>query len=144
MLNLGSIAVGTVVSGLLTLVILVVATKKLILPMITKGLDATYGPMFDQADKALKRGMSAMGQKSGYVRAEKALEKEIFSELLEQYPEIQALLEMLSPDLAAKIEENPEMAANIIQRYLPTFKRIFPQFFDESEKLARIKQRFDL
>jgi len=83
-------------------------------------------PIIDKANaaievgsEAVKSGMSAMGQKSGQVRNQKAFDSEIAGGIVDQYPELEMVLEMLSPDLMDKVRENPAMALNFLQRYGP-------------------------
>jgi len=77
-----------------------------------------------EAQNAIKTGMSAMGKRSVEVRQERALERDIASDLMDSYPEIQALLEYLSPDLAEQVTENPEAALRVIERYEPLLARL--------------------
>ena len=76
-------------------------------------------PMINEAQNAIKTGMSAMGAKSGIVRNQQAFDKDIAGGIVEQYPELKMVLELLNPDLAEKVEQNPAMALSFLQRYGP-------------------------
>lgn len=81
-------------------------------------------PLVDQAEAnqasieaAVKKAMTAMGAKSVEVRQDKALEKMISADLLEQFPEVEMILGLVSPKTAEALQENPEQALRIIERY---------------------------
>ena len=139
MLNVVSIAVPVVLSCVLTLVLMVVATKYLIGPSLIKVFEEKYA----EAEQAISRGMSALGVKSGESRQSKALEKAIFTDLVAQYPEINMILESFSPDTAAMIEENPQIAAILIERYMPLVKKLMPQLFGAASENAQTTQKYD-
>ena len=103
----------------------------------------TFGEKYSEASAAISRGMSAMGMKGAEITKEKALENAVFSDLLDEYPEIQLGLEILSPDTAAMIEENPAMAAKLLFRWGPLIKEIIPQISGQTGESARKHQQWD-
>ena len=82
--------------------------------------------LFPEATAAISGGMSALGVKSGDVRAEKALEKAVAGDILDQFPEVVMLLNQLSPETADMVRKNPQMALNLIQRYKPLIDKFLP------------------
>ena len=98
---------------------------------------------YSDAARAVKTGMAALGVKSGEVRGEKALENAVFSDILAEYPEIQIGLEILSPDTAAMIEENPARAAKMLIRWGPLIKEIIPQIAGRAGESAQKRQEWD-
>jgi len=121
-LDIGSLAVSGVLTIIITAVTMFVAMKKLIAP----GLIALFEERYEAADKAMKRGYSAMGLKSVQIKAEKVMTKKIGAALLDEYPEILAVAEQISPDIVELIEEDPGTALRLIDRYLPLLKKFFP------------------
>lgn len=80
-------------------------------------LISSYEKAAKEAEKAIKTGMSAMGTRSGEVRNQKAFDREMGESILGQYPEVELVLDMLSPDMAEKIREDPTLALNWMNRY---------------------------
>lgn len=95
-------------------------------------------PLITEAQNALKTGMSAMGQKSGVVRNQQAFDKELAGGIVDQYPELEMALELLNPDLAEKVKDNPSMALNFLQRYGPMLG------INLTGKGAQTQQEYDL
>lgn len=96
-----------------------------------KKTDATiaeFSPLAKQFTPVVKNVMSNMGKKSADSRALKETESLIAVDmkegLLKLYPEIQWLLDMISPATMEKIEENPEVLPVLIERYGPTFMKL--------------------
>ena len=138
-LNLANLFVSVLLSMSLTCVAIWFLMKKWGVPLLLAVIEDKYA----DAKQAISRGMSAMGQKSGEVRQEKALENAVFSDILDEYPEIKLGLEILSPDTAAMIEENPAMAAKLLVRWGPLIKEIIPQITGRAGKNARKRQQWD-
>jgi len=92
--------------------------------------------LFPDATAAISSGMSALAAKSGDVRAEKALEKAVAGDILDQFPEIVMLLNQLSPETADMVRKNPQMALNLIQRYKPLIDKFLPMLIGEKEGAA--------
>ena len=92
--------------------------------------------LFPDATNAISRGMSALGVKSGDVRAERALEKAVTGDILDQFPEVVMLLNQLSPETAEMVRKNPQMALNLIQRYKPLIDKFLPMLTGEKEGAA--------
>lgn len=81
-------------------------------------------PLLDQAEvnnaaieSAVKKAMTAMGEKSATVRGDKALEKMVAGDLLDQFPEVDMILGLVSPTTREAILENPEQAFRLLERY---------------------------
>lgn len=68
-------------------------------------------------EAAVKKAMTAMGIKSGEVRQDKALEQLVATDIMAQYPEIEIVLGLVSPETADALRENPEQALRMIERY---------------------------
>jgi len=135
MLNLNYFVVSALLSLIVTVVTMIVAMKKIIEP----GLVALFDEKYATAEGAIKKGFSALGQRSVQVRKEKAMSKEITEHVLEEYPEILAVAERISPDLVEMIEEDPETALRLVDRYLPLLKKFFPDLLSEYDKEGQSK-----
>lgn len=98
--------------------------------------------LFPDATNAISRGMSALGAKSGDVRAERALEKAVAGDILDQFPEVVVLLNQLSPETADMVRKNPQMALNLIQRYKPLIDKFLPMLTGGKEGAA--PEQYDL
>jgi len=70
-----------------------------------------------EASKAIKTGMSAMGDKGKQVQQDGALEKMVAKDILDQFPEIEIILGLVSPQTAEAIREHPERAMRLLDRY---------------------------
>lgn len=79
-----------------------------------------------EIEGVVSRGMSALGQASGDRGSQKALEKAITGEVLDQYPEVMALLQHFSPETVDMIKKNPGMALSLIERYRPLLEKFLP------------------
>ncbi|GAI58709.1 unnamed protein product [marine sediment metagenome] len=121
-LDIGSLVASGLLSIIVTAVTIFIAMKKVIAP----GLIALFEEKYEVAEKAIKSGYSAMGVKSVQIKKEKAMTKRIGEVVLEEYPEILAVAEQISPDLVEMIEEDPETALKLVDRYLPLLKKFFP------------------
>ena len=65
-------------------------------------------PIMDQANLAIKRGMGALGEKSGQMRLERNVEKAVSKDLMTaQLPELEPIMGMLSPETRELVEQNP-------------------------------------
>ena len=74
-------------------------------------------PLMDQASLAIKRGMGALGDKSGQVRLERGIEKAVAKDMMTaQVPELELVMGMLSPETRELVESNPEAVMAIAQR----------------------------
>ena len=77
-------------------------------------------PITELAEQAVKKSMSALGTQSGVVRNQKSFDRELAADMIgDKFPGLEVLLEMLNPELAAKVEENPTMALNFLKQYGP-------------------------
>ena len=84
-------------------------------------------PLFDLvqekievAEKAIKTGMSAMGQKSGQVRLDASVEGAVAKDMLNaQLPEAEFFLSLLSADTRELVEDNPEAVLRLAAKYFP-------------------------
>ena len=114
---LGSVLVPSVISVIVTFVMMRLVVTKSVIPLLEE--------KFKDADLAVKKGLSAMGQKSGDVRAAKSMEKKISRDIWDNLPEIKGILGMLSQDTLDQIEENPEVAIQLIERYKPLIDKLF-------------------
>jgi len=91
---------------------------------------------FNQLNSNLKelprvQQMDEMRQKSIDSRQQKALERKIANDLLNvNAPEIKAILQYFSPDTLKYIEDNPQVAMAVIQR----FKPLLDQFMGAGQK----------
>lgn len=117
-------------SLIVSVVAIIVSTRKVILPAV----EGILAEKLETAEGAIKRGYSAMGVKSQQIQAERSMEKLIGEGLFEQYPEILALAERVSPDLVEAMEDDPETALILARRYLPHLKELFPDFFSKFAK----------
>ncbi len=122
-LDIGSLVASGLLSIIITSVTLFIAMKKVIVPSLLGVFEEKY----ETADKAIKKGFSAMGIKSVQIKADKVMTKKIGEAILTEYPEILAVAEQISPDIVVLIEEDPETALRLIDRYLPLLKKFFPE-----------------
>lgn len=109
---IGSFVVPLGVSLLVCLIVLGRVYKTTIEPLVILTNEGQ-----EKLDAAVKTAMSAMGTKSGQVRQTNQLEKDIAGDLMDQLPEVEMILELLSPDTANSIRENPEKALRLLERY---------------------------
>jgi len=126
-LDIGSLVATGVLCIIITAVTMFIAMKKVIAP----GLIAIFEEKYETADKAIRSGYSAMGVKSVQIKKDKAMTKKIGEVVLDEYPEILAVAEQISPDLVEMIEEDPETALRLIDRYLPLLKKFFPDLLKD-------------
>ncbi|GAI00853.1 unnamed protein product [marine sediment metagenome] len=135
-LDIGSLVASGLLSLIITAVTMLVVMKKVIAP----GLLGLFEEKYETANQAIKKGYSAMGVKSVQIKKEKVMAEKVGKVVLNEYPEILAVAEQISPDLVEMIEEDPETALRLVDRYLPLLKRFFPDLLknyglDEEEKL---------
>jgi len=117
------ILVGTsLLSSLVTLVLLYVLWIKLALPVVTEKIEE-LNKALEVAEVATRTGMSALGAKSGEVRAEGALEDDLFEAVLNRYPELEQLALMVAPDFLERIKENPKAGLALLERYAPFLEK---------------------
>lgn len=128
-----------VVSGLLSLIITVVTMLLVAKRIIYPSMVALFEEKYATAEGAIKKGFSAMGQRSAQLKKEKKMSEEITGHILEEYPEIMAVAERISPDLVEMIEDDPETALRLVDRYLPLLKKFFPDLLAEYEKEGQSK-----
>nr|BAM15163.2 hypothetical protein [uncultured microorganism] len=60
-----------------------------------------------------------MGLKSVEIKELKKMEKLLISEVMEEFPEIEMLLEFFSPETAELIKKHPQRALVLYNRYKP-------------------------
>ena len=118
----GMYLVFSLLSVVLTAVTMIIVTKRVIYP----GMVGLFEEKYAMAEGAIKKGFSAMGTRSAELKKEKAMEGEIMVAVLDEYPELMMIAEKISPDMVAMIEEDPETALRLIDRYLPLLENLFP------------------
>lgn len=114
-LDIGSIGVSVLVNVILLTIILVVAVKKLIIPVLTAVIDEKM----QDTDNMMKAAASALGTKSGETRTYAKLEKMVIEDLFDEYPEIELALDRFSPETADYMRENPRAAFALYRRWKP-------------------------
>lgn len=139
MFDIGSVIVQVVLSLVLMSVVVFFATKKLIIPLV----GAVVEEKMETAQGAIKRGYSAMGIKSQEVQKERAMEEALTEGIFEQYPELLAVAERISPDLVEMMQDDPITALRLGKRYIPILKDMFPQFFSQFEKEGVKQTQFE-
>ena len=140
-LDIGSLVVSGLLSLIITTVTMFIAMKKVIAP----GLIGLFEEKYATADAAMKKGFSAMGLKSVQIKKEQVMTKKIGVAILEEYPEILAVAEQISPDLVVLIEEDPETALKLIDRYLPLLKKFVPDLlkdYGSDEETSKITYQY--
>ena len=106
---------------------IVLIIRSVLVPLLVAGLVSFLSvgwiyvyrmkPLLGIAEDVMKKSMSALGTKSGQVRLEKSVEKAVAGDLMKsQAPELEFILQLLSPDTRELIEDNPEAALKIAQR----------------------------
>ena len=130
MLNLSYYVATVLLAIIVTTLTMLVVAKAVIYPTLISLFEDKY----TTAEGAIKKGMSAMGRRSVQVKKESAMLEDISEAVLERYPEISAVAERISPDLVAMIEDDPETALILAERYLPTLKRFFPEILKDFGK----------
>jgi len=121
-LDIGSLVASGLLSLIITAVTMLIIMKKVIAP----GLIGIFEEKYATADSAMKKGFSAMGLKSVQIKKEKVMAEKVGHIVLDEYPEILAVAEKISPDLVELIEKDPETALRLVDRYLPLLKKFFP------------------
>ena len=116
MVNYTLILVSVLVPIVVSIVVCILVLGRVFVNQI-KPLIEQVQTIQDEADHAIKTGMSAMGQKSIQVRQDNKLEKMVAKDLLEQFPEIEIILNLVSPATAEEILDKPERALRLIDRY---------------------------
>ena len=114
-LDVGSISVSIVINVIIVIIMLFVATKKLIVPVLTAVIDERT----QETQNMMKAAASALGTKSGDVRQIKKMENLMIEDIMEQYPELEIALEYFSPETAELIKKHPQRALTLIARYKP-------------------------
>lgn len=129
MLDTGLIAVNVVLNIGFTIIVIYIATKRLIIPV----LEAVIDEKTQETQQMMKAAASSLGLKSGEVRQMKKMEKMMLNDIMEQYPELEIALEYFSPDTAELIKQHPQRAMTLIARYKPILDDILGR--EGSEKL---------
>jgi len=114
-LEIGSIAVGAFVSVITNSILMYIATKRLIIPV----LQAVIDEKMQETDNMMKAAASTMGLKSADMKSAKKMENMMISDIMEQYPELEIALEYFSPDTAEQIRKHPQRALTLLARYKP-------------------------
>lgn len=115
MLPLSQIAAITGLSITISLISLIIAFRMVISPNLVAVIDEKT----QEANDAITKGMSALGNKGRESRDANKMEKMMVSDIMEEYPLLQMAIDFFSPDTAELIEENPERALKIMMRYKP-------------------------
>jgi len=92
--------------------------------IISPELETLITKKTKEANEAITKGMSALGDKGRQARDTKKMEKMMLTDILAEYPEIQIALDFFNPELADEIRENPEIALRIVQKYKPIIDEI--------------------
>jgi len=82
------------------------------------------------------------GEKSVETHAIKKMEKAVAGDILAKYPELQMLLEQLSPETAELVKKNPQLAVTLIQRYQPIIEKYIPMLTGQDK--AKKTTEYDL
>ena len=109
---LSQVVVPLVVSLLACILVLGRVYVRTLKPLVEQVQTIQY-----EASKAIKTGMSAMGDKGKQVQQDGALEKMVAKDILDQFPEIEIILGLVSPQTAEAIREHPERAMRLLDRY---------------------------
>lgn len=95
--------------------------QKFLGPALVKQIGDELKTEFATAERALKTGMSAMSSKGVIMREVAEIEGLVSEGLLDQYPELQILLESVNPELydkiMVKLRENPELIHILYDRW---------------------------
>ena len=114
-LDVSSVVVNVVFTLTACIPVLYIVFKRLIIPVIEGVIDLKIQNTQDM----MKAAASALGTKSGEARQLKKMEKKMGEDLINQFPEIDMILEYFSPDTADMMRENPERALVLIARWKP-------------------------
>ena len=87
--------------------------------LISPALITTIDEKTQEANEAITRGMSSMGDKGSETRDINKMEKMMVTDIMEEYPEIEIALEYFSPETAELIKKHPERALKLLTRYKP-------------------------
>jgi len=87
--------------------------------IISPTLITTIDEKTKEANEAISRGMSSMGDVGRETRDIKKMEKMMVTDIMEEYPEIEIALEYFSPETAELIKKHPERALKLLTRYKP-------------------------
>ncbi|GAG79302.1 unnamed protein product [marine sediment metagenome] len=119
-LDIGSLGVSMVLNIIIVIIMLFVAIKKAIIPV----LEAVIDEKTKETQNMMKAAASSLGQKSGEARQLKKMEKMMIGDIMEQYPELEMALEYFSPETAEMIKQHPQRAITLIARYKPILDEI--------------------
>lgn len=96
-------------------------------PALVKQIGDELKKEFETAESAISKGMSALGTKSATMREVAVIEGLVSEGVLDQYPELQLLLESVNPELydtiMGKLRENPELIHILYERWGPVLER---------------------
>lgn len=123
-MNLWNIGAG-IVEFLLTVcasvAIVLLSMEKWIGPRLVSQIGDELKGQFEVAEAATRQGMSAMGKKSATMAQVSQVEGMLVDGVLDQYPELQMMIENLNPELyesiMEKIKERPEIVQILWQRW---------------------------
>jgi len=130
MFDISTYIVPILLSTIITVLTMVIVAKKVIYPSML----ALFEEKYAIAEGAISKGFSALGTKSAQMKSERKFEGTAVEEILDAYPEIMAVAEQVSPHLAEMIEDDPLNALRMAERYLPTLRKVFPDFFAQFGK----------
>lgn len=128
-LDIGSIAVPMVLSLITTTIVMIIVSKKYLVPLLSTLIDTKT----QDAQNMMKAAASTLGQKSGEARQIKKMENMMFDDILEQFPELEIALEYFSPDTAELIRKHPQRAMTIIMRYKPILDGLMGKVQEDKE-----------
>jgi len=112
---ISQIAATVALSIVVSITALIIAFRYAISPaIITLIEDKTK-----EANEAISRGMSSMGNVGREAKDIKKMEKLMVTDIMEEYPEIELALEYFSPETAELIKKHPERALKLLTRYKP-------------------------
>jgi len=114
-LDMSTIGVGVAVNVIMVIIVLFIATKRLIIPIMTAVIDEKM----QETQNMMKAAASAMGQKSADSKSAKKMENMMITDIMEQYPELEIALEYFSPETADLIRKHPQRALTLLARYKP-------------------------
>ena len=112
---ISQIAATVLLSMAVSIAAIIIVFRLLIAPTLTAMIDEKT----KEANEAIKRGMSSMGDMGRESKDIKKMEKMMITDIMEEYPELEMALEYFSPDTADMIKKHPERALKLLARYKP-------------------------
>lgn len=96
--------------------------RKVLAPVINERMGELHEAI-ELATKVTKGSMTVLSDAGVQAREMKSMEDDLFQAVLDQYPEIEAMAQMVAPDFLEKIKENPQSGLALLERWGPYLEK---------------------